>query len=285
MRRMRRIGILGAVLSVTIFATTCARGQDDVWRRLDPENTLYIEMDRGRVIVELAPDLAPKNVAQLKRLVREGRYTNTSFYRVIENFVAQGGLEVDVEDIPALQAEFEWEMGRLDGVTPVESNDPFAAQTGLYNGFALGYDNKEGREWAIHCPGVMALARENEADSATSDFYFPIGQAPRHLDRNLTIVGRVLQGFRFIQGAYRGDRDSAGGVIGSKTLRTAIKSMAIAADLDPADRTRLEVINTSHPRFLEQLDAQRNRKGAFWHHGPTSFVDVCTVPVPVRPGN
>ncbi|WP_281300100.1 MULTISPECIES: peptidylprolyl isomerase [unclassified Iodidimonas] len=278
-------GALAAFCLIVSGAMMPAAAQDDVWRPLDPENALYLEMERGRVIIELAPDLAPQNVAQLKKLVREGRYENSSFYRVIENFVAQAGLQGRADDIAPVVAEFEWDVGRLDGFSPIETDDPYAPITGFYKGFPLGRDAGMAREWAIHCPAVMAMARGNEAGSATSEFYINIGQAPRHLDRNLTVIGRVLMGMRFIEGAHRGNRDINGGVIADRMLQTPIKSMAIAADLPPAERTRLEVINTSHPRFLAQVEALRNRTGDFWKHRPSGMIDICTVPVSIRPGN
>lgn len=272
---------VAAGLTITVAASP-AFAADDVWRELDPENTLYIEMDAGRVIVELAPDIAPNNVAHLKKLVREDRYKDIRFYRVIENFVAQAGLQADPDDVPTVAAELVQPAKNLKGYRTVETDDMFAPETGFYKGFAMGHDPETGDTWALHCPGVMAMARGNDKDSAKAEFYFPIGQAPRHLDRNLTVIGRVIGGFEAIQGVARGNRDIGGGVIASKEQQTPILDMHIAADLPLEEQTPLDIINTSHPRFVERVEVMRRRSGPFWHHTPSRTLDICTVPVLYR---
>ncbi len=275
----------GAVVSSGFLIMAVAsptHAAEDVWRELDPENTLYIEMDAGRVIVELSTDIAPQNVAQIKTLVREGRYKDIRFYRVIENFVAQAGLQADAGDVSTVAAELVLPIEKLNGYGMIETDDAYAPETGFYKGFAMGHDPESGDAWALHCPGVMAMARGNDKDSAKAEFYFPIGQAPRHLDRNMTVIGRVIGGFEHIQGVARGNRDFGGGVIAVKDQQTPILKMQIAADLPLEERTPLDIINTNHPRFLERVEAMRSRSGPFWHHTPSSTLDICTVPVLYR---
>lgn len=261
-----------------------APADESPWRSPDPDNLLILTLEGGAVTIELSPTLAPENVAQIKALVRSGRLQGSDFYRVIENFVAQGGLEADQEDIAKLPAEFERELTAFNPFTPVEQGDPFAPETGFWQGFPIGRDPETGRAWPIHCPGVMAMARDAAPDTASSEFYFPIGQAPRHLDRNLTVVGRVLTGFRLIEGARRGDRSVDNGVIADKAARTKILGFAIAGDLPDADRPDIRILRTDHPDFLALLAAQRDRDSDFWRHPPRRWLDVCTVTPPVKAG-
>lgn len=273
------------LLAFLLLATSTVRGDETgAWRIPDPDDLLIMRLEGGDVIIELAPDLAPRNVAQMKALIRAGKLAGSDFYRVIGNFVAQGGLEHDRDDIAKLPAEFEFESKALISFTRVARDDPFAPETGFWRGFALGRDEGAGRAWPIHCPGVMAMARDSDPDSASSEFYFPIGQAPRHLDRNLTVIGRVLAGFELIQGARRGDRSIANGVIADRAARTPIRDFAIASDLPEAARPVIRVMNTDHPEFLALLDAQRRRESDFWVHRPRPWLDICTVSVPVRLG-
>ena len=170
-----------------------------LWRRVDPENLLVMELANGRVAIELYPEIAPRSVARMKELVRAGFYDGLSFYRVVENFVAQGGIG---EGSPAhrrqppLKAEFTFPAARARPFTRVEAPETFAPETGFWRSLPIGRDRAQGQAWAIHCPGTFALARDADPDTASSEFYITIGEAPRHLDRNLTVLGRVIAGLR-----------------------------------------------------------------------------------------
>lgn len=266
------------VISANLYA------QDEGWREPDPENLAYMELTDGTVIIELNPMFAPKTVEQFKKLTREGFYHGLSFYRVIDGFVAQGGDGSDISEQqphPSLPAEFEIEWEGDTSFFTVQKNDLFAYETGFIDGFAAARDEQGETAWLTHCPGVVAMARGNEADSGSTDFYIVIGQAPRYLDRNLTIFGRVLHGMDKVQRIIRGPSDQ-NGIIEDEVQRSRIKTMKIAADLEEDQRKGIYVTNTNSSGFAEAVEGRRNRSHEFFHHKPPKVLDVCQVPVAVR---
>ncbi len=257
-----------------------------LWRRVAPENLLVMELENGRVAIALYPEIAPHSVARIKERVRAGFYDGLSFYRVVENFVAQAGIG---EGSPAhrqqqpLKAEFTFPAERARPFTRVQAPETFAPETGFWRGLPVGRDAKHGWAWAIHCPGTFALARDADPDTSSSEFYITIGEAPRHLDRNLTVLGRVIAGLRFVQAAPRGDRDVNHGVIPDGQPRLRILHAWIAADLPEAERPVFHVMRTDTETFRQRIAAQRARENPFWVVRPKPYLDICTVPVPVRP--
>lgn len=278
--------ILGVVLSLLVLGRPAiAAAESDDWRAPDPENLLILELDAGEVLIELNPIFAPGHVAQVKKLARDGFYDGRDFYRVIEGFVAQGGAVDDIasDGDPAyfLDAEFWIEDGGGLKFTPVDRDDPFAPETGFIDGFPAGRDPATGRAWLIHCPRAVAMARGTDPDSGSTDFYIVLGHAPRYLDRNLTIFGRVVSGQRIVQRIARGER-RAGGVIGDPRQRTKIRSLRISADLVPHERPRLQIQRTDSPAFLEILENRRRRDSDFFVARPPRFLDICSIPVETR---
>jgi peptidylprolyl isomerase len=271
------------VLALGSLASLAAFAQDDLrWRQLDPAELVYMEIGEGTVVFELNPLFAPETVSQFKRLVKEDFYRGLSFYRVIDGFVAQGGDESDIElpnGQPQLKAEFEIEWSSELNWTEVQQNDLFAPRTGFIDGFAAATDGKH--TWLTHCPGVLAMARNNEPDTGSTDFYVVIGQAPRYLDRNLTIFGRVVHGMDVIQRIRRGPA-LENGIIESDLERSRIKRMWMATDLPEDERQEIYVMDTSTKGFTNYLDARRNRSDAFFHFKPPRVLDVCQVPVASR---
>jgi cyclophilin family peptidyl-prolyl cis-trans isomerase len=135
----------------------------------DLENTLYIDLPKGRVTIELRPDLAPGHVARIKELAREGFYDGTPFHRVIDGFMAQGGDPTGTgtggSKKPNLKAEF--------------SAEP-------------------------HVRGVCSMARANDPNSANSQFFICFGDA-RFLDKNYTVWGKVTSGMELVDALKRGE--------------------------------------------------------------------------------
>jgi len=272
--------------------------QDDlVWNSLDPENTVYLELQEGTVVIQLNPVFAPRTVKQFKSLLGEQFYRGLSFYRVIDGFVAQGGDESDVDGSPPtklLKAEFEidWPVKPKDkekakdwvpmSWTPVQTNDMFAPYTGFIDGFPAARDsNKAGKVWLTHCPGTFAMARNDDPDSSGTDFYIVIGQAPRYLDRNLTVFGRVVWGMDVVQRIKRGPT-LENGIIEKDLDRTWIKRMRLASSLEENERLDIWVADTNSKGFTDMLEERRNRKNKFFHHKPPKVLDVCQVPILAR---
>jgi peptidylprolyl isomerase len=272
---------LTALLGALAFMGAAAQ-EPLLWRELDPADTVYLELDVGRVIVELNPRFAPATVKQFKRLVEEGFYRGLSFYRVIDGFVAQGGDESDVgipNTQPTLPAEFELEWNANLPWTGVESGDLFGAATGFIDGFAAAHNGD--RVWLTHCPGVVAMARSNEPDSGSTDFYIVIGQAPRYLDRNLTIFGRVVHGMDAVQRIRRGPVD-ANGIIQADSDRSRILDAHLGTASQDEVKSSVFVMDTASAGFESYMQARRNRTDDFFVHRPPRVLDVCQVPVGTR---
>lgn len=266
------------------------------WRPVDPENLLLIDVKYGQIVVELSPEYAPEHVARMKALARAHFFDGTSFYRVIDGFVAQGGIgegtaatkDQTVTDDPRranwpnLKQEFDRPISGAPIFTPLGNGDLFAPLVGHANGFPVGRDPKEKRTWIIHCPGTFAFARDNKADTASTEFYIVIGEAPRRLDRNLTAFGRVLEGLQYLQKLQRGDPAVDSGVIQDKDAADKILSVRVAADMPEAERPRFEVMRTDTKAFAEQKKQWRNPAPDFYIRTPPPIIDICLKPVPVR---
>ncbi|HZD52084.1 MAG TPA: peptidylprolyl isomerase [Woeseiaceae bacterium] len=254
------------------------------WRRLDPANVAYLELPDGEVVIELNPAFAPKTVAQFKRLVAGGFYDGLAFYRVIDGFVAQAGDGSDMAEtpnaVPALPPEFERAWSEDLPFVSVQKPDMFAPETGFIDGFAAARDLAQGNVWLTHCPGVVAMARNNEPDTGSTDFYIVIGQAPRYLDRNLTIFGRVVDGMEVIQRVHRGPPE-ASGMIPEGAPRTEIVRASLGKEMPPAERA-LEVEDTNSEAFRAVLRSRRERGKPFFHHKPPEVLDVCQIPIATR---
>lgn len=264
-----------------------AEAPDEHWRALDPENTLYIDMDGGRVVVELTADLAPGHVNQMKALVRAGFYDGLDFYRVVDGFVAQGG-DVNAGDpekaktLPetaekTLAAEFDEASKPGMRFTAVPGPDGYAMRTGFLNGFPAGYDPEGQRIWLTHCYGAFAFGREDGRDTASTEFYITLG-VQRYLDRNLTVFGAVREGLPLLQALPRGDEGP--GMISDPKKRAKF-TIRVAADVPEDERSALEVMDTNSRSFKALIEARRNRPEAFFHFRP-DHADVCAIRVPVR---
>ncbi|MFT4927079.1 MAG: peptidylprolyl isomerase [Phenylobacterium sp.] len=255
------------------------------WRTVSPENTLYMETATGRIVFELAPQFAPQHVKHIKQLVRSGFYDGLTFYRVIEQFVAQGGDPDDKSSNPlakkSQKPEFERTINPATPFTAVQSPEWRADRTGFIDGFAVGRDNKNNKEWLIHCPGVVNLARGNATDSGTTDFAIMMGQSPRHLDRNMSVFGRIIYGGEHLNHLNRGDIAN-GGVIDDPNKRSKIIKMVIAADLPEAQQAIIKVENSQSDQFRQSLARSRQRSHEFFINEGNGVLDICYIKLKVK---
>lgn len=275
---------LALVAACLITTGSLTAAEDLTWRELDPENTVFMELGNELVVIELNPVFAPKTVKQFKRLAQENFYQGLSFYRVIDGFVAQGGDGSDLgelSDVPLIDAEFEIEPDEELPFMPVQSPDMFAPETGFSNGFAVARDPSKNKAWLTHCPGVVAMARNDDPDSSRTDFYIVMGQAPRYLDRNLNVFGRVVYGMEVVQRINRGPA-LRNGVIDDETGRTRISKLRMLSDIPEDDRLSTYVVDTHSKAFGELLKDRRQRKQKFFHNKPPAVLDICQVPVTGR---
>lgn len=178
------------------------------WRPLDPQNTLYMDLPAGRVIIEINTVFAPHHAANIIALAREGYYNGTAIVRSQDNYVVQWADPDGKRPIKNAQktvaAEFE-RSARGVPFTPLVDPDSYAPEVGFTDGFPMARDPKFGRAWLVHCYGMVGAGRDMDVDSGGgTELYVVTGQAPRHLDRNVTLVGRVVQGMELLSALPRG---------------------------------------------------------------------------------
>jgi peptidylprolyl isomerase len=259
------------------------------WRSLDSEETLYLELPAGRVVIELAPAFAPRHVANVKALARAGWYDGVAVTRVQDGFVAQWG-DPEAGD-PGRARPLRGAAARLPAETArpaaglpfsrLPDPDGYAPEVGFVAGFPAGRDPRRGEAWILHCYGVVAAGRDDALDSSNgTELYAVIGHAPRQLDRNATVIGRVVSGMEHLSSLPRGA--GAMGFYERPEQRIPIARVRVAADVPAAERTPLEVFRTGGPLWDALVESRRNRRDA-WYHVPAGHVDPCNVPIPVRP--
>ena len=255
------------------------------WREISPENTLYMELPGGRVIIELNAAYAPVNAAAVRALVREGYFDGSLVVRVQDNYVVQWARSENDEraksmSTKTLKPEFVRAMDPKLPFTRLAYPDTFAPEVGFSDGFPVARDRKLAQTWLVHCYGSVGVGRDNAADSGNgSELYAVIGQSPRHLDRNITLVGRVVQGIDRLAMMPRGT--GAMGFYESPSESIPIRAVRIAADMPTDERVDLEALRTDSKTFALLVAARANRRES-WFKVPAGRVDVCNVPLPVR---
>src|SRR5690606_33049774 len=222
--------------------------QPSDWRTLDPANTLYLELAGGRVVIELAPDFAPAHVHNIRTLAHEGYWDGMSINRSQDNFVVQWGDPAEEGQprksrgsAPApLPAEFERAAAGLD-FHALPGEDGWAPQVGFAAGFPAARDPEAGEAWMAHCYGAVGAGRGMAADSSDgSELYVVTGQSPRQLDRNITLVGRVVDGMELLSVLPRGTGPL--GFYEDAAQRVPIEAIRLAADVPEAERPKLQVL-------------------------------------------
>ncbi|MBC7987348.1 MAG: peptidylprolyl isomerase [Sphingomonadaceae bacterium] len=260
------------------------------WRPIAPENLLVMTLGSGAIVmIELAPDFAPEHVENIRRLARANWWDGTSINRVQDNYVVQWGdaseakpLPADVVATPA--AEYAFAAG---GFAPAEFSEVqqghYTATSGWLRGWPAGFDRDAsgglGEGSLVHCYGMVGVGRGDNPDPGTgAELYTVIGHAPRHLDRNIALVGRVVEGMPALSSLPRGTGDL--GFYETPEERIAIASIRFASELPEAERPRFEVMRTDTEAFRRYIDARSNRSG--WFVRPAGAVDVCNVNLPIR---
>lgn len=252
------------------------------WRDVSPENLILVETTYGDIVIELNADFAPNHANQFRQLVRDDVYNGTRFYRVIDAFVAQGGLQDEeiIEKYPTVDNENDRPISEAAFV-PLGNADLFAPVVGHIDGFAVGRSETLGSEWLLHCPGALAMARDNDPDSGGTEFYIVL-DAQRYLDRNLTVFGRVIDGMQYVQKLKRGVRSIESGVIQAPDQGDEIMSMTVAADMDRAIRPAYQIQAMPTQAFEDAKTAKRVREEDFFYRKPPEMLDICGFEVPVR---
>ncbi len=252
------------------------------WRPVELENIIVFETARGRMVLELAPAFAPMHIKTIRQLVAEGRFDGGAITRVQDNYVVQWAARPRPADAPALPIPLpplpaEYEMPEQGFVfTKLNFADPYA-EAGFIDSWPAGRDPRTKTVWLAHCYGMVGVGREAPPDVGDgTELYAIIGHAPRHLDRNLAVVGRIIEGLDAHASLPRGT--AALGVYASEAERTPVTRATLGTNL--TDPPRFEVMDTDSASFARYKAARANRTGFFVR--PAGGLDLCNVQVPVR---
>lgn len=256
------------------------------WRTVDAEDLLLIEVADGVIAIELSDSFAPNHAARMRQAARDGFFDGRSFYRVIDGFVAQAGRGEEADSIelpqyPELEGEF-FVASETVTFTPMIDRDLYAPRIGHVDGFPAGQSEDGTQTWPIHCPGTVAMARGNDPDTGDVEFYIVIGHAPRHLDRIMSVFGRVIDGMEHVQALRRGDPAVNSGVIADPDARDIMVSVRMAADLPGDSRPAYEIMRTDGEAFHNAKAARRNRTHEFFFETPPAVIEACQIPGRVR---
>ncbi|MEO1046592.1 MAG: peptidylprolyl isomerase [Pseudomonadota bacterium] len=273
------------------------------------------EGNERRVIIQLMPPPFSQGwVRNIRKLAAAKWWDGTSVNRVQDNYVVQWGdadydnpesegeaksLPEDLEVVPEseyLQPKAQelfvmTEPGIpepdpfqpiVDPITPIPADkDAYSEAAGFWKGWPLGADARRlGSTWPVHCYGMVGVGRNLSPDTGTgAELYTVIGHAPRHLDRNIALVARIIEGIEHLSSLPRGKGQL--GFYEDPARRVPITSIRLVSALPEADQPRFEYLDTEAETFARYAEARANRRDPFFNV-PAGGADICNIPVPVR---
>jgi peptidylprolyl isomerase len=246
------------------------------WRTPDPNDVLVIDTNKGRVIVELIPEVAPKHVEQIRALTHEKFYDGLRFFRVIDKFMAQTG---DPQNNgqggspkPNIPAEFTFRRGADMPFTMAV--DQTVAEIGFVKSLPvetqsmslapLTKDQKV-TGWALYCQGVAGMARDDNPDSGNSQFFLMRYPYPS-LEKRYTAFGRVIAGEDVVRQIKTGEP--------VEPPQDRMDRVRLLADLPDAERPKIRVIDPKGAWFKAEITRARAAKGADF--------SACDIEIPVE---
>jgi peptidylprolyl isomerase len=276
--------LIGAVPAKKLTPNDIVAGAPaSAWKAIPADDLLVMDLaNGGRVVVQLAPSFAPVHVANIKALSRGKYWDGATVYRLQDNYVAQWGLNESDKPWPAgvtpkPPAEYARVLKGLN-IKPLGSPDAYAPGAGFADGWPVAYSSKAGWATLTHCYGSVGVGRDLSPDTGTGgELYAVIGNAPRQLDRNIALVGRVVDGIDRLSSLPRGTE--ALGFYKDKAQFVPIASIRLASDMP--DRPSYEVMDTASLTFASYLKLRANRHDDFYIQ-PAGGVDLCNVQVPIR---
>lgn len=255
------------------------------WEDISADALLLIDLPGGRrVAVQLAPErFAPVHLANIRALARAGWWNGTSINRVQDNYVVQWGDATEAKPLPpgiVARPPEEYEVdAAMMPLRRLASPDAHADMVGFSAGWPVAVKN--GKASLPHCYAMVGAGRNLAPDTGTgAELYTVIGHAPRHLDRNIAVVGRIVAGMEHLSALPRGTQ--ALGFYRTQAERVPIVRAMLAADLPDGQRPRYQAMRTDSAAFGAYLEARANRRDPFFNR-PAGGVDICNAPVPVRP--
>jgi cyclophilin family peptidyl-prolyl cis-trans isomerase len=272
-----------------------------------------------QTIIQLMPQPFSQGwIGNIRKLATAHWWDGLSINRVQDNYVVQWGDASEKKSLPAglaVMAEASYEtpldfhyltIGLVDGGTssgaafpsfsPLSEKDVYAATTGFSKGWPVAASASWPKSrkamsrlerkpssmkfWPIHCYGMVGVGRNLSPDTGSgAELYTVIGHAPRHLDRNIAVVGRVISGIEHLSSLPRGTGPL--GFYEKPEERVGITSIRLASELPTAKQPRFEYLSTESKSFAAYADARANRRDAFFNV-PAGGADICNIPVPVR---
>lgn len=271
-------------------AELIAAAPGDAWVELDPAQTVQMEFEPApgaappRIVIALAPDFAPAHAAAMKELLAARFFDGRAIVRSQDNYVAQwgDGAAATAAGLRGGKMAAEFDVALPQGFTPLQlkDGDVYAPRVGFWRNWPAAWDPRARRMWLPHCYGMVGAGRDEAADSGgPAELYAVNGQAARALDRNVTLLGRVVKGMEHLSILPRGTE--ALGFYGPGQTRPRIISARLQSDLPPEQRERLQVLRTDHPIYRELLESRRNRRDS-WTRRKANALELCAAPLPVR---
>lgn len=255
------------------------------WRKIDADSLLVMTLPAGQVVIELADEFAPAHTRNIRTLVANHYFDDSRVVRVQDNYVVQwGDPDADTSNARSLgevsntlSGEYFRPLAGLNFIA-LDSRDAYAKRVGFVENFPVGTDGK--RAWLTHCYAMVGVGRDNAADSGNgSSLYVVSGHAPRHLDRNVTLVGRVVAGMEYLTSLPRGSGPL--GFYETPSEQTPILRLQAAADLPEDKQPSVEMLRTNSKSFEHWVRARRSRTED-WFIEPGQAIGICNVPLPVR---
>ncbi len=258
------------------------------WEDLDPQRLLVMDLGSNRsILMYLANSAAPSTVRNIQTLAKAGYYDGLAIVRSQENYVVQWGdpdsgtpQEKSTGTVgKSLKSEFDVPLTAKLFV-PLAARDVYADAVGFWDGFPAARALKTSRQYLTHCTAMLGVGRGETADSGNGqELYVVIGHAPRHLDRNVTIVGRVISGMEHLSVLPRGT--GALGFYEKPEQRTKILSIKRGDQIERSIRPNYQRLTTSSATFAQLVESRRDRRDGWFLYSPKA-IDLCNVPLPVR---
>lgn len=262
-----------------------AQAPKQAWHDIPATDLLVMHLSTGaRIILQLNRAFAPAHVANILRLAETHWWDGTSINRVQDNYVVQWGDATEKKLLPAGVGPVaaEYSIGSNTALRfPVR--DAYASWGGFDQGWPVAAAVEKGKPqayWLPHCYAMVGVGRDFPPDTGTgAELYVVIGHAPRHLDRNLAVVGRVIDGMAALSSLPRGT--GALGFYEKPEQRQVIVRVRRMTDLPPEEQTRWQYLATESKDFAAYVEARSNRCDAFFVY-PSGGADLCNIPVPLR---
>ncbi len=278
------IALLALAAAPAAFAQTAPQpwdAADEDWKTIPDNEILVITLRSGnQVFIRLAPRYAPAHVVNIRKLAEAHWWDGTAVVRVQDNYVTQWGS--DGKALPPLVIEnppAEFEYRGYDGVTTLAKSDPYSVKTGhSADGWSLATDGNT--SWLPHCYGAVGVARGVAPSTGSgAELYTVIGHAPRHLDRNMAMVGRVIEGMQWLSSLPRGTGRL--GFYEEGAERMQILSVRLGNQFPEDERPRFQYRATDNVRFAAWIKMRENRPEAFFGT-KAGGIDICNAEAPIR---